>query len=372
MNQVLTSSPAHSRFQTQLSSTSSNGGGQRRSVSSNAAVAQRLFMSPTKSTTAKLRAERTMSDGRKMTVEMQRITGSLSTSHLPKRTDLLMRGDPADQDSGHFSSDEGSPGHQHHATSDDELSMEELRRRQRKERRDYIQRHSPTKGSSSRKESPSPAGPRFGERGRRSSDDGTSDTSSISPPPTPSPKTGRSTSSRPFSGLSGSGTLSTRRAKSSGNSPKKLQLGVKTCPYAFGSSQKRFFDDGSAAGAASPATQNVTSSPEGSLIAGTVSDPRKGNIKTNAASPGKKPSPLNKSSSDGVQNSIHQLQLNRSSSDSRVSSGKRVPDSTRESWLKFKDDVDIALQKKPNQSGFYKTLSDMMHNKMEMLDQVSK
>jgi len=331
-------------------------------------------MSPTKSTTSKLRAERTMSDGRKMTVEMQRITGSLSTSHLPKRTDLLMRGDPADQDSGHFSSDEGSPGHQHqhHATSDDELSMEELRRRQRKERRDYIQRHSPIKGSSSRKESPSPAGPRFGERGRRSSDDGTSDTSSLSPPPTPSPKTGRSTSSRPFSGLGGSGILSNRRAKSSGNSPKKTQLAVKTCPYAFGSSQKRFFDDGSTTGAASPVMQNVTSSPEGSLISGAGSDPRKGTARPNVtSSAGKKPSPLNKSSSDGVQNSIQQLQLNRSSSDSRVSSGKRVPDSTRESWLKFKDDVDIALQKKPNQSGFYKNLSDMMHNKMEMLDQVS-
>ena len=45
-------------------------------------------------------------------------------------------------------------------------------------------------------------------------------------------------------------------------------------------------------------------------------------------------------------------------------------DQTRESWLKFKDDVDSALQKKPNQAGFYKNLADMMHNKMEMLDQV--
>ena len=82
----------------------------------------------------------------------------------------------------------------------------------------------------------------------------------------------------------------------------------------------------------------------------------------------KKPSPLHKSSSDGVQNSIQQLQLNRSSSDSRVSSGKRVIDSAKESWMKFKDDVDSALQKKPNQAGFYKNLADMMHNKMEMLN----
>ncbi len=64
-------------------------------------------------------------------------------------------------------------------------------------------------------------------------------------------------------------------------------------------------------------------------------------------------------------------QLNRSASDSRVSAGKRAADFTRESWLRFKDDVDNALQKKPNQAGFYKNLADMMHNKMEMLDQVS-
>ena len=306
------------------------------------------------------------------------MTGSLSTSNIPSRmgndrAHLLRTGDPgADQDSGHFSSDEGSPGHQsrHHATSDDELSMEELRRRQRKERRDYIQRHSPTKGSTSRKESPSPDWPRFGERGRRSSDDGTSDTSSPSPPPTPSPKTVRSTSSRPWdSNLAESGTLSNRRAKSSGNSPKKLQLASKTCPYAFGSSQKRFFDDGSTpvSGAASPALQFVTSSsPEGSLCSG--SDARRANKSANVM---KKPSPLHKSSSDGVQNSIQQLQLNRSSSDSRVSSGKRVIDSAKESWMKFKDDVDSALQKKPNQAGFYKNLADMMHNKMEMLNKVS-
>ena len=44
----------------------------------------------------------------------------------------------------------------------------------------------------------------------------------------------------------------------------------------------------------------------------------------------------------------------------------------RESWMKFKDDVESALQKKPNQAGFYKNLADMMHNKMEMLDQVGK
>ena len=38
-------------------------------------------------------------------------------------------------------------------------------------------------------------------------------------------------------------------------------------------------------------------------------------------------------------------------------------------WLKFKDDIESAMEKKPKQ-GFYKNLSDMMHSKMEMLDQV--
>ena len=330
-------------------------------------------MSPTKATTAKLRAERTVSDGRKMSTEMQKMNGgSLSTSNIPKRVGEPERGrtkgDPADQDSGHFSSDEGSP-NVHQATSDDELSMEELRRRQRKERRDYLQRHSPIKGSSSRKESPSPAGPRYiGDRGRRSSDDGTSDTSSVSPPLTPSLKT-RSTSSRPW-GMSPGLSLSNRRAKSSGNSPKKLQLGVKTCPYAFGSSQKRFFDDGTPI----PPT---TPSPEGSLCSGSDVRRVKSNQLTSPTSTLlKKPSPLNKSSSDGVQNAIQQQRgsesgLNRASSDSRVSSGKRGFDATKESWLKFKDDVDSALQKKPNQAGFYKNLADMMHNKMEMLDKVN-
>jgi hypothetical protein len=339
-------------------------------------------MSPTKATTAKLRAERTVSDGKKMSSDMQKITGSLSTSNLPKRLGESEggKGDPADQDSGHFSSDAEGPARPpnlHQATSDDELSMEELRRRQRKERRDYLQRHSPIKGASSRKESPSP-GPRYlGERGRRSSDEGTSDTSSVSPPPTPSPKTPRSTSSRPW-GPSPGLTLSNRRAKSSGNSPKKLQLGVKSCPYAFGSSQKRFFDDGSPAPSGTGAPQ--TPSPEGSVLSGVGSDVRRS--KTSNISPTstlqKKPSPLNKSSSDGVQNSIHlsrgsDTALNRSSSDSRVSSNvkrEKMIDQTRESWLKFKDDVDSALQKKPNQAGFYKNLADMMHNKMEMLDQV--
>ena len=308
-----------------------------------------------------------------MSSEMQKMNGSQSASNIPKRVGESDRGrtkgDPiADQDSGHFSSDEGSPRppNLHQATSDDELSMEELRRRQRKERRDYLQRHSPIKGSSSRKESPSPAGPRYiGERGRRSSDDGTSDTSSLSPPPTPSIKT-RSTSSRPW-GMSPGLNLSNRRAKSSGNSPKKLQLGVKTCPYAFGSSQKRFFDDGTP-------IPPLTPSPEGSLYSGSEVRRVKSNQLTSPTSTlQKKPSPLNKSSSDGVQNSIHLQRgsdsaLNRASSDSKVSSGKRGFDATKESWLKFKDDVDSALQKKPNQAGFYKNLADMMHNKMEMLD----
>ena len=299
-------------------------------------------MSPTKATTAKLRAERTVSDGRKMSAEMQKISGSLSTSNLPKRVggeseEGHSKGDPADHDSGHFSSDAESPGRPpnlHQATSDDELSMEELRRRQRKERRDYLQRHSPIKGSSSRKQSPSP-GPRYlGERGRRSSDEGTSDTSSISPPPTPSPKTPRSTSSRPWGPSTGL-NLSNRRAKSSGNWPKKLQLGAKTCAYAFGSSQKRFFDDGSVSPSPSGTFPTQNTSPEGSLYSG--SDYRRNKTQLLTGSPTstltKKPAPLHKSSSDGVQNALRgsDLGLNRTSSDPRVGSSKRdkIMDQTR-------------------------------------------
>ena len=41
-----------------------------------------------------------------------------------------------------------------------------------------------------------------------------------------------------------------------------------------------------------------------------------------------------------------------------------------DAWLRFKDDIENVLElKKPN-AGFYKNLSDMMHSKMRMLDQV--
>jgi len=187
------------------------------------------------------------------------------------------------------------------------LSIEELRRRQRKERRDYIQRHSPVKSGSNRKESPSPAGARFsGERGRRSSDEMTSDTS-LSPPQTPLPKSARSTSSRTWDYPSGCSLLLSRRTKSSGtNTPPLKKLGVKTCPYAFGSSQRRFFDELSGSGpptASSPDIANAKrpfsfNSPNSTL---------------------KRPAPLNKSSSDGVQNAHLKLiqDLSRTNSDTK-------------------------------------------------------
>ena len=349
---------------------------------SNSAVAQRLYSSPTKSTTAKVRAERTASDGRAMSLEVQRLhrsfvtaTGYTSMSSLPRKFKLNRVGgtqsaDPEhEHDSGHFSSDTEGPSSRHHfgfvdglaasekrkqsiilGVSDDELSMEELRQKQRRERRDYLQqRHNSPRGMTTRKESPSP-GPkkRMEDRGRRSSDDYSEGDSSSSPPATPSPLITRSISSHPRSGRGEANVA--RRTASSGS--KKVKGGG---GYAFGSSVSRFSSD-----------------------------------KKNG-SPAKKkplPAPLNKSSSDGVQNAYppgqpsyqaqqltqqHQQQLSRTSSDPRVSSQRSADHRKRENkdvvakaWLQFKADVENALQKKPNH-GFYKNLSDMMHTKMEML-----
>ena len=147
--------------------------------SSSAVVAQRLYSSPTKATTAKLRAERAVSDSRKMTAEMKRLSdksallsaaasmsfaggagGSSSASNLarPRWSNRLMLDEANDPDSGHFSSSDTEAGagmhfvrsmmtptpedrkkNVIHGVSDDEFSMLELRKRQRKERRDYVQ-----------------------------------------------------------------------------------------------------------------------------------------------------------------------------------------------------------------------------------------
>ncbi len=366
-----------------------DGGGSRRS--SSAVVAERLYNSPTKATTAKLRAERAVSDGR----AMGRIVignsggktgsvGSLSRkSRLPAHHYYHL-----DHDSGHFSSDtEGHASHPNNVrssqrvgflpdlpasearkrslitgTSDDELlSMEELRARQRRERRDYVMQQrnnsprsisNPTVGPQQQQQqqhrravSPSPMPKKrslYGDRGRRSSDELYSEESSTSPPATPTPRSASGAGyNKPWSF---SATLPGRRAASSG--------GAKRANYAFGSSVQRF---------SSPRAQRRP-----------LPTP-----------------PLNKSSSDGVQNGADDIAaaqgqvspttghlLGRTTSDPRAaaritgggsSNKKSKKDSVTKAWMQFKEDVESALRKKPNQQGFYKNLSDMMHTKMEML-----
>ncbi|TRY70221.1 hypothetical protein TCAL_17259 [Tigriopus californicus] len=266
--------------------------------SNSASVAQRLFTSPTLATTAKVRAERTASDNRKQ--------------------------------------------HLIHGASDDEFlgSPSEIRHRQRMERRDYLTRVG-SNGSGSdvnnkpqrrRKESPSPVPKvRWGDRGRRSSDESSEVSSSNSPPITPTPR-------------SGSGAT---RALSATISKKANTSGA---GYAFGSSTSRF-----------------------------SSEDRLGSL-------GRRAKLYTKSHSDGMspghpghhhyhyQDAHH---LNRTASESRAidkkgakSREKKKTDITK-AWMQFKDDVESALQRKPNQSGFYKNLSDMMHTKMEMLNDES-
>ena len=164
-----------------------------RSTSTNSAVAQRLFSSPTKAVTAKYRAERTASDGAHMASVLKAdLNGGRSTNSLPRRGSKRER-KSAEEDSGNFSSSEENTDFHNvvdlvtpsvnkqnliHGTSDDELSIEELRRKQRQQRRDYLLQ---------RRESPSPVKRNSGSpnRGRRSSDELASD-SSYSPPASPS------------------------------------------------------------------------------------------------------------------------------------------------------------------------------------------
>ena len=307
----------------------------RRSTSSNSAVAQRLFSSPTKATTAKLRAERTASDGVKMASDLKNSGLNYSTNSLPRR---LKRANKSEDDSGNFSSSEEnndlnivdlvkpSVNKQNliHGTSDDELSIEELRKKQRQERRDYLQH----RNGGSRRESPSPvkrghtsADTQNGGRGRKSSDDSDS---SFTPPASP---IFRSSSNKMWS-ANGRNSLPKPRARSSGT-------GANSCPYAFGSSTKRF-------------------------------------------SNGEK-SKLAKTPSDGVQSafglkSSPEFVLNRTMSDPKTYQRQHSREKAEiaKAWLKFKEDIESAMQKKPN-SGYYKNLADMMTTKMEMLnDEVRK
>lgn len=335
--------------------------------SNSAAVAHRLFSSPTKATSAKLRAERTASDGKAMSAAMKTINKAGSNfnsmNNLNRRVKLNRSLEEHDGDSGHFSSDNDqasgprfgfvqplSSSEQRKRSlitgaSDDELSIADLRQK----RRDFglhLGSRAHQGSGVHRKESPSP-GPkgRYGDRGRRSSDEYSE--SSTSPPATPSPDTPggtRSISMKPWTESRELAATAARRTASSGS-----HSGVKKSGIGFGSSSSRFVGNASA-------HRNKS-----------------------------KPAPLNKSSSDGVQNAdlndLNRSRLNRdgakklgrTTSDPRSGTKKggasaaRGKDNVAKAWLQFKEDIESAMQRKPNQ-GYYKTLSDMMDTKMELLN----
>ena len=376
--------------------------------SSSAVVAQRLYSSPTKATTAKVRAERAVSDSRKMTAEMRRLTekagllsafasaaagaSSSSTSNLASargRWGNRLQDEANDPDSGHFSSSDtegaGLGGARMHfvrsmmtptpeerkknvihGVSDDEFSMLELRKRQRKERRDYVHgrspKGSPCGGPGSRKESPSPGPKRYpphGDRGRRSSDELSS--TSASPPTTPTP---RSASSRPSSREGFHyGTVPGRRSGSFGTTP----VSKKAISYAFGSSVKRF-----------PSSKRLNLELPSALLGG-----RENKLAPHGrhrSAPLHAVRSVNNGYASDAECHVQQrnLSLGRTISDPHCrnggggSNGKSAKDRQRDvvtkAWLQFKDDVENALLKKPNHTGLYKDLTDMMHTKMEMLN----
>ena len=163
-----------------------------------AVVAQRLYSSPTKATSAKVRAERSNTDGRKIQHLM------MNNKNRPSSAASSPNIDP---DSGHFSSNsdnepnggmssalvtpEERKSRLIHGVSDDEVSVLEMRKRQRAERRLKIDQ--------ARKESQSPhsasaaGGPRMS---RRSSEDEESSSTSLSPPSTPTPRSSSGISPR--------------------------------------------------------------------------------------------------------------------------------------------------------------------------------
>ena len=118
------------------------------------------------------------------------------------------------------------------------------------------------------------------------------------------------------------------------------------CAYAFGSSTKRFADD------KSPGIGPIVGLDNRILR--------------------KVPPPFMKSPSDGVQNGVKaaELALSRTYSDPKGTYGRqnsREKQEIAKAWLKFKEDIETAMQKKPN-SGYYKNLADMMTTKMESLN----
>ena len=255
------------------------------------------------------------------------------------------------------------------------------------------------------------------ERGRRGSEEdesGSSSGSDISPPSSPSPTqlNTRSASLRPWSNTNRTTTtvnLTARRTKSSGigaNSNSNTQRN----PVGFGSRTSRFNDVKNATDSAGNFLSIKDTDNYGmrNRVNSTTSSGIKNYLTSNKASqalaktnssegyqstsgyPKSFGFPLTRTSSNESSNSspVHfkntirntlvngrfkSNTINRSNGNVNQPSmahGKCSMQEVAEAWLRFKDDVDNAMElKKPN-SGFYKNLSDMMHSKMKMLDQV--
>ena len=308
-----------------------------------------------------------------------------------------------------------------HGISDDDLTpTEELRRRKRLERRQQQhQQHLSGKYASAskntpsnsngnhRRQSPSPR-PKVRinhgntvERGRRGSEEDESISSSgsdISPPSSPSPTHLRSNSLRPWSNTNRTTTtvdLTARRTKSSGVSSHPKAVG-------FGSSTSRFGDaklspenginDGynmrnrvnSANSSGIKSYFSSIKSPQTVARTNSSEGHTNGYQKSSGFSLSRTSS--NESSNTSMTTSMYSKStprsnlvngrfksntLNRSNGNvNSATQGKCSMQEVAEAWLRFKDDIDNAMElKKPN-SGFYKNLSDMMHTKMKMLDQV--
>ena len=57
----------------------------------------------------------------------------------------------------------------------------------------------------------------------------------------------------------------------------------------------------------------------------------------------------------------------------KLTSGKRSPshkNSVTKAWLQFQADIEAALFRKPSSNGMYKNLSDLLHSRMDQLEQV--
>ena len=65
--------------------------------------------------------------------------------------------------------------------------------------------------------------------------------------------------------------------------------------------------------------------------------------------------------------------LARSPASGQRGLGSRSPqhkNSVTKAWLQFQADIEAALFRKPSNNGMYKNLSDMLHSRMDQLEQV--